>query len=139
MRPDWRSVSDTCARIACSAGMNEKNSIASVPSAAVARNSGTSTRMKAHPGMNRSTDAGIEARDRPRPIAVSGMATITARIDSSRPSSSVCENMRRRLAPSASRTAYSWLRSAPRAISRLAMFAQAISSSSSAERLPDRR
>ena len=45
--------------------------------------------MNAQPGTNRRTDAGIDARDSPRPIASSGIESSIAIIDSSRPSISV--------------------------------------------------
>ena len=114
------------------AGNSENTTIATVPSSAVASNSGMSMRMNDQPGTNRSTEAGIEARDRPSPIASSGIETISAISASSSPSIRVWVKIRARLAPSASRIAYSGDRSAPRAISRLAMLAQAINSSSRA-------
>ena len=74
VRPDCRSVSETCALDRLHRRQRARTPASPPCRAAPSRGTGgRSMRMKAQPGTNRSTDAGIDARDRPRPIAISGI------------------------------------------------------------------
>ena len=85
--------------------------------------------MNCQPGRNRITDAGIDARDNPRPTASSGIDRLRPSADSSKPSSNVWRTGARGPRPAPGGANIPGVRSAPRARSRFAMFAQAIRSS----------
>ena len=121
--------------------------------------SGTSAKMSpvttATPSVNASTvqsspisavrgiASGLAARSACSPPYARATPATAATNVSTRPSVRSCRNSRRRVAPRAGRTAYSRIRLSARATSRLARFAQAISSTNATaalqhdERLPD--
>ena len=131
VRPPVLSASFSETRDARSAGSRPKTTVLATASSARPPTTRRSTSTSSQPRMKRAMFGGIAARHACSAAQASGMAPSAPAIASVRLSITSSRMTRQRLAPSATRSASSFDRSAARTISRLATLTQASSSTSS--------